>query len=757
MTTSLEERLFSAERLLAGLVRERAGVATADDLRLLESAGAAFARLVQEPALPPAPAPAAVRSPFPWPADVPAPPRRFPDIVDHVDDGAYDELVPGPRRRERVAAPSAAERWIADRMNATPGDWIARAGMGLLLFGVAFLCKYSIDQGWITPALRVGAGAAVGAALIVLGLRTHRKARAFSGLFLGGGIGAWYTATFAAYAMYHLLPFPLAFALMAATTAAAFGLALWSGTEALAVVGALGGIGTPFVLTAASPSVPGLVAYLLSIVGWTGGVYLARRWRPSFAVATVGTWVALVAAMAALPAAGAVTERVALTVGFAAVLLAGWCVFLLPRVWPGRFPASPREQEAHAWWARLVGVPAGRVRDVEGYLAVAVPFFAVWMSVGGLWELSGRVGGYLGLGVLWVAVFAYAALRTRLPSLARAHAFTGAAAGAVSLALMSRSVPEGVMACAVYGALLHACVRGEPLGRPTRLLAHAVMALTATTAAEVLLTPGDAFSRLALLSVAACAYAVAAGRLSGVGRPLRDVYRLAGHAFAALLLWALCVPLLYTGGWLAVSLAAFAAGLCWLERQPGSGPVAGRPVDGAAALVLYAAATVTVLGFCGVFGAGEYAWLNQRAAAEMALIASMAAGAVLAGPGRRRSWLAGTGYALWLLAAADQFDGLDAAAAFTTGVWAATGLVLLLAALRRHDQGAMRVALGTLALVCAKLFLVDLASLDALWRILVFLGVGAAFLAVSYSVRSAWLAGPAPEPDPPAKVSLAGN
>ncbi|HET7232688.1 MAG TPA: DUF2339 domain-containing protein [Longimicrobium sp.] len=732
-------------------------MATAEDLHLLQSAGAAFARLVQEPAPPPAPAAARELPPMP-PAAPPraaARPRPPFEVYDQVYD---DDLVPGPRRRERVVEPTAAERWIAARMKATPGDWIARAGMALLLFGVAFLCKYSIDQGWVTPALRVAAGAAVGAALIVLGVRTHRNARAFSGLFLGGGIGAWYTATFAAYALYHLVPFPVAFALMAATTAAAFGLALWSGIETLAVVAALGGIGTPFVLSTGHASVPGFVAYLMCILGWTSGTYLARRWRVSFAVATGGTWMALMAPLEALPAGGAAAgARTALTVGFVAVLLAGWSVFLLPRAWPARFQPSPREEAAHAWWARAMSVTAERVRTAEGYLAVAASFFVVWMSVGALWELSARAGGYLGLGVVAVTALAYAALRTRLPALARAHAFAGAAAGAASLALVSRNVPEAVMALVVYGALLHAGVRRERLGRPTRLLAHVVMALAATAAAQALVTPGDLASRLALLSVAGCAYAVAAKRVSGVGRPLRDVYRLGGHAFVALLLWALSAPLPHTGAWLAVSLAAFAAALCWLERQPRSAPVPGRPVDGAAALALHVVALVTVLGFCGPFGSGAFAWLNPRAGAELALIGSLAAGAVLAPAGRRRWGLAGAGYALWLWTAADQFDGLTGAAAFTTGVWAATGLILLLAALRRREQGAVRVAIGTLALVCAKLFLVDLASLDPIWRILVFLGVGAAFLGVSYAVRTAWLPAPPPEPDPPAGVSLAGH
>ena len=104
MTASLEERLFTAERLLAGLIRERAGVATDEDLQLLQSAGLAFGRLVREPVPPPvrapAPAPAAMRAPAPPPAPVPLAATVGWRPGEDEDDG-YDR-VPGPRRRERV-------------------------------------------------------------------------------------------------------------------------------------------------------------------------------------------------------------------------------------------------------------------------------------------------------------------------------------------------------------------------------------------------------------------------------------------------------------------------------------------------------------------------------------------------------------------------------------------------------------------------------------------------------------------------------
>jgi uncharacterized membrane protein len=752
MDHSLEERLLLNERLVASLLRERAGMASADDLALLHSAVAvsAAASPVEEEAPRIVPH---LQEAAPRPDSVPPLPAT---VAWSPGEGYTAPIAPrAPRHRSAPAAePSAAERWIAATMKATPGDWIARAGMALLLFGVAFLLKYSIDRGWVTPALRVGAGGAVGAALLVLGVRTHRGARPFSALFMGGGIGAWYMATFASYALYHLVPFPVAMTMMVATTLAAFGLALWSGVEVLAVVGALGGLGTPFVISTGSASAPGFVAYLSFILALTSGIYLTRRWRTTFAVGAVGTWMALATAQETLLRDSPAAARPALTVGYAAVLLAAWAVFLLPRAWPARF-AADAEQAAHAWWSRRTGFSAERVAAAEAYLAATVPFFVVWSMLVGVWSLSTPDAGYLEAAFALAAAAVYAVVRLRHPALARAHAFSGALLGAAAIWALSRNAAEGVIAAAAYGTLLHAWAHRHALGRPLRLLAHGVLAVSALVILErAPFAPADVMMRLAVLTVAVCAYLVAAERVSGVRPQLRDAYRMGGHATAVLLVWVLCLPLLYFGGWLVVTLSAFAAGLVWLERRPEGAGVSGRSVDGVAAVGCQVLALFTVLAFCGDFGAGTYAWFNQRAAAEAALIASLALGAVLAGPGVRQSWLAGVGYGLWLLAAADQFDGLTGAAAFTTAAWAATGLALLLVALPRRMHTALRVAIATLGLVCAKLFLVDLANLDAIWRILLFIGVGAAFLAVSYYVRTAWL-GEEPEAPAAAKVSLA--
>jgi uncharacterized membrane protein len=44
-----------------------------------------------------------------------------------------------------------------------------KIGIGLLLLGIVFMFKFSIDQGWITPALRVVFGLVLGTGLLFAG------------------------------------------------------------------------------------------------------------------------------------------------------------------------------------------------------------------------------------------------------------------------------------------------------------------------------------------------------------------------------------------------------------------------------------------------------------------------------------------------------------------------------------------------------------------------------------------------------------
>ena len=64
--------------------------------------------------------------------------------------------------------------------------------------------------------------------------------------------------------------------------------------------------------------------------------------------------------------------------------------------------------------------------------------------------------------------------------------------------------------------------------------------------------------------------------------------------------------------------------------------------------------------------------------------------------------------------------------------WGVYTIFLLILGMRLNLNDLRTVAMGTLLLVVGKLFLVDLAKLETIWRILLFLGFGGLFLVISY-------------------------
>ncbi|MBV9109495.1 MAG: DUF2339 domain-containing protein, partial [Gemmatimonadetes bacterium] len=79
--------------------------------------------------------------------------------------------------------------------------WLNRLGIGLVLLGTGLLFRYSIEMGWLTPAVRVAFGAALGVVLFLLGLRLDRRQR-FGAVLLGGGVATWYITGWAAFNLY---------------------------------------------------------------------------------------------------------------------------------------------------------------------------------------------------------------------------------------------------------------------------------------------------------------------------------------------------------------------------------------------------------------------------------------------------------------------------------------------------------------------------------------------------------------------------
>jgi uncharacterized membrane protein len=170
---------------------------------------------------------------------------------------------------------------------------VARAGVVLLLVGVSFLLRMGVEQGWLTPAVRVTGGVVIGVALSALGLRARTSRPAYSQLLVGGGVVAFYLSAFGAWSVWQLVPYEAAFAFCVLATAFAFAAAVRPSAEWLALLGVVGGYATPFMLFSPDSNVPALVAYSLLLLGGYLMVYVFRGWRSVYGTAILGIWAIL--------------------------------------------------------------------------------------------------------------------------------------------------------------------------------------------------------------------------------------------------------------------------------------------------------------------------------------------------------------------------------------------------------------------------------------------------------------------------------
>jgi len=349
------------------------------------------------------------------------------------DAGPLETAV--PRDSTTEPSPSVGAR-LRDRVEAavtgSTEDWLNRVGIALLLFGLAFLFKYSIDQGWLGPVVRVAFGAGLGAVLLWGGIRTAPSRRALSQVLFGGSCAAFYTTVFAAHQLYLLIPHPVAFAGMTAITVGTFVLAVREDGAALAVIGALGGLGTPFVLQPGMEgSIPGLVGYTVLLLGGMVTIYLYRGWRTLLYTSAAGGWLVLLTTVAQVAFGdGTVLNQWAVQGGVVAawLLLGGVPVgrAILRQKNPERWP-QPELPQAR-WLRPLLRTPPAfalvSASPLLAYTASRILWHSPSDALWGIIALAG-MGGY---GVAYVSL-----TRRSVSRYAPAHAVVAAVLGAVGL------------------------------------------------------------------------------------------------------------------------------------------------------------------------------------------------------------------------------------------------------------------------------------------------------------------------------------
>jgi uncharacterized membrane protein len=135
-------------------------------------------------------------------------------------------------------------------------------------------------------------------------------------------------------------------------------------------------------------------------------------------------------------------------------------------------------------------------------------------------------------------------------------------------------------------------------------------------------------------------------------------------------------------------------------------------------------------------------WLSRifhpAAVANLVAIAAvfLTAAASVFKPSRRYWALAG--HVLVLIWMFRELQQLDAGQAWVTLAWAVWAIGLLIFAIRGRDRFQLITSGVMLLLVVVKLFIIDLAQLETIWRIVLFMGFGVLFLVLSYRLQNVW-------------------
>lgn len=610
------------------------------------------------------------------------------------------------------------------------GRVLAWVGGLAVLLGLVFLFALGISSGLIGEAGRTAIGAAGSAGLLALGVWLHeRKARTDAALAcVATGISGLFMSITVAAQVYSLVPQLLAVVLAIGVGAIGTALAVRWESRGIAALGILGALTAPVLGGVGGEG--GTMALLFVALASAAGVLLWQRWN----------WLALAAFAVATPQWITYVINGASTLEEIAVLAAFGTLGMTVAV---GHEVRIRAERLHLLSAYLLALNA-IVVAVTGWAALG------WMdnaAAGKLWLAGvalvhlavGLAGPRLtristDLGLLSLAIGAVVAdvafgLIADGPVLAIGWAATG-----VAFAAMVRHAQRAGVHDSHAEALAHAGLGGH-------------LALSLVSAASVadisdVLAGNQALSIAGASSVAALAAGcLVSARITGEERlQWRIVLDIAGLG---------CVALLT-----AMTLDGLALVLTWTAEVVALAIIGHRTRDllslGAAGAFLMLAAIHTL-----VFEAPPLSLVTGLAdpAAGLLALAGIAGAALLLAeklkptrPEERNALLGAAALTLLYLGSVAVVTPFESSTALDSALlsahqqgqmvlsvfWALVGVGTIVVGLRR-DRDVVRLAgLAVLGLSVAKVFLLDLATLTSLYRVVSFIGLGLLMLAGAF-------------------------
>ncbi|WP_432848601.1 DUF2339 domain-containing protein [Amycolatopsis sp. CA-161197] len=208
-----------------------------------------------------------IYQPYPGAYAYPTPPEPQPYAQQpYPQTNPFPTYTPQPTLSERLGKEGAGSRLLA---------WV---GGAVTLLGVVLLLVLAVQRGWLGPLPRVLVGAVFGAALVGTGAWLHRKPAARTGAFAlaATGIATLYLDAIAATSLYELLPVPAGLAVGLVTAVGGLLLAvMWNSPLLASSVVVACGVCAPVITQGFTPE---LVTFLLIIQISTVPVQLRRSW-----------------------------------------------------------------------------------------------------------------------------------------------------------------------------------------------------------------------------------------------------------------------------------------------------------------------------------------------------------------------------------------------------------------------------------------------------------------------------------------------
>lgn len=217
-------------------------------------------------------------------------PAQEASTPESVASSAQQINAPAPAPRQPVP-PSPVEVLLAKARDwLLGGNTIVRVGIVILFLGLVFLVRFAAMAGMFPIELRLALVAAVGVALLAIGVRKRTERPPFALSLQGAGIAVLYLTVFAAARGYGIIPPFAAFALMILFAALGCALAVMQDALVMAFIAFAGGFAVPVLLGGKSDTPLGLFTYMTILNLAIFGVAWKKSWRPLNLLGFVATF-----------------------------------------------------------------------------------------------------------------------------------------------------------------------------------------------------------------------------------------------------------------------------------------------------------------------------------------------------------------------------------------------------------------------------------------------------------------------------------